>query len=209
MLVSHYDIIYKLVCLFLSFVCISAPTGTVNDPAPIFGPQSDIEIQGTDKSICLGWTFGNEGIVAGFDSGNIAIYDPETGKVIIESKDIHKMRVNQISFNSDKTLMITCSKDCTASLVDPRTLTVLKTYTTSVPVNGAVISPTHPHVIIGGGQDAQSVTTTSASQGKFESRFFHMMYGDEFGRVKGHFGPINSMAMHPNGESYVTGSEDG
>jgi len=64
-------------------------------------------------------------------------------------------------------------------------------------------------VLIGGGQDAMSVTTTAASQGKFETRFFHYMYGEEFGRVKGHFGPINALAIHPSGKSYASGSEDG
>jgi translation initiation factor 3 subunit I len=54
-----------------------------------------------------------------------------------------------------------------------------------------------------------TVTTTSSSAGKFESRFFHMVYGEEFGRVKGHFGPINAIAVHPFGKSYASGSEDG
>ena len=137
------------------------------------------------------------------------LFDPETGDVVASRKDIHTGRVNQISFNKDKTLLITASKDGTSKLLDPRTLDIIKSYNSDRPLNGAVISPTHPHVIIGGGQDAQSVTTTSASQGKFESSFYHMVYGDEFGRVKGHFGPINAMAIHPNGESFASGSEDG
>ena len=45
--------------------------------------------------------------------------------------------------------------------------------------------------------------------GKFETRFFHMIYEEEFGRVKGHFGPINALAIHPYGKSYASGSEDG
>jgi translation initiation factor 3 subunit I len=54
-----------------------------------------------------------------------------------------------------------------------------------------------------------NVTTTSSSSGKFESQFFHMLYEEEFGRVKGHFGPINDIAVHPHGKSYASGSEDG
>lgn len=125
------------------------------------------------------------------------------------TKDIHSSRVNRLNFNRDKTLFVTASKDCTAKLVDPNNLEVVKVFKSTVPVNGAVISPSHPHVLIGGGQDAQTVTTTHAKQGKFETRFFHMVYSEEFGRVKGHFGPINAIAIHPYGKSYASGSEDG
>jgi translation initiation factor 3 subunit I len=50
---------------------------------------------------------------------------------------------------------------------------------------------------------------TTSSQGKFESRFYHLVYGEEFGRVKGHFGTINAIAVHPQGKSYASGAEDG
>jgi translation initiation factor 3 subunit I len=36
-----------------------------------------------------------------------------------------------------------------------------------------------------------------------------MVYGEEFGRVRGHFGPINDLDIHPFGMSYASGSEDG
>ena len=48
------------------------------------------------------------------------------------------------------------------------------------------------------------VTTTSTKSGKFDARFFDLAFEEEFGRVKGHFGPINSLAFHPTGEGYVT-----
>ncbi len=53
------------------------------------------------------------------------------------------------------------------------------------------------------------VTTTSARQGKFEARFYHKVFEDEIGRIKGHFGPLNYVAVDPNGKSYASGSEDG
>ena len=37
-----------------------------------------------------------------------------------------------------------------------------------------------------------SVTTTSLRQGKFETRFWHKIFEEEVGRVKGHFGPLNT-----------------
>lgn len=53
------------------------------------------------------------------------------------------------------------------------------------------------------------VTTTSARAGKFDARFYHLVFEEEFGRVKGHFGPINSLAFHPDGKGYASGGEDG
>ena len=47
-------------------------------------------------------------------------------------------------------------------------------------------------VLVGGGQEAMNVTTTSSRQGKFETRFWHKIFEEEVGRVKGHFGPINT-----------------
>jgi translation initiation factor 3 subunit I len=64
-------------------------------------------------------------------------------------------------------------------------------------------------VILGGGQEARDVTTTQARQGKFEARFYHKIFEDEIGRVRGHFGPLNTIAVHPKGTCYASGGEDG
>lgn len=183
-------------------------TSSQVDNAPQHTPILDIAVDDLNKAICIGWTIANQHIIAGFDNGLVVKYDSETGKEV-QRKKLHDLRVNRLTFSTDKTMFITASVDTTAKLVDPENLEVLQTFKTSAPVNGAVISPIHPHVLIGGGQDAMTVTTTSASQGKFETRFFHYMYNEEFGRVKGHFGPINALAMHPTGTAFASGSEDG
>lgn len=121
----------------------------------------------------------------------------------------HDRLINDMQFNKERTMFITASKDHTAKLFDAENLMLLKTYKTERPVNSAAISPIHDHVILGGGQDAMDVTTTSTRVGKFDSRFFHLVFEEEFGRVKGHFGPINSVAFHPDGKSYTSGGEDG
>jgi hypothetical protein len=51
------------------------------------------------------------------------------------------------------------------------------------------------------------VTTTSAKAGGFEARFYHKIYAEEFGNVRGHFGPINTVAFAPDGRSFTTGGE--
>ena len=62
-------------------------------------------------------------------------------------------------------------------------------------------------MLLGGGQDAMSVTTTSLRQGKFETRFWHKVFEEEVGRVNGHF--LIRIAVHPGGTSYASGGEDG
>lgn len=137
------------------------------------------------------WTALNEDLLVAFDNGQIRLYDPETGD-IKEEIQAHDKKINRVRFNRDKTLFITSSADFTARLFDPVDLKHLKTYKTDRPVNDAVISEHKDHILLGGGQEAMSVTTTSGKVGKFETRFFHLVYEDEFGIVKGHFGPINA-----------------
>ena len=57
--------------------------------------------------------------------------------------------------------------------------------------------------MLGGGQEAREVTTTTTKAGKFDARFYHMIYEEEIGRVKGHFGPINSLKFHPDGKRWA------
>ena len=49
----------------------------------------------------------------------------------------------------------------------------MKTFTAECPLNSAAILPGKPYVLCGGGQEAMSVTTTSARQGHFEVRVWH------------------------------------
>ncbi|KAJ7435110.1 hypothetical protein B0H11DRAFT_1685652, partial [Mycena galericulata] len=50
-------------------------------------------------------------------------------------------------------------------------------------------------VLLGVGQEAMNVTTTSLWQSKFETRFWHKVYEEDVSRVKGHFGPINTYVV--------------
>ena len=80
----------------------------------------------------------------------------------------------------------------------------MKSYTTETPLNSACIAPLRPYVsdldfrpidaqsliclqvILGGGQEAMNVTTTGQRAGKFEARFWHKLFEEEVGRVRGH-----------------------
>lgn len=94
-------------------------------------------------------------------------------------------------------------------LINARDLEVMKTYVANTPLNSAALTPKKDFVIVGGGQDAMDVTTTSSRQGKFEARFYHKIFEEEIGRIRSHFGPINTIAVPPNGKGYASGGEDG
>jgi len=115
----------------------------------------------------------------------------------------------QISFNADKTMYITASKDGTAKLYDAKEHQNLKTYTTGRPINSASISPIKDEVVLGGGQSADTVTTTRVDGSQFRARFFHLIYEEELGSVQGHFGPVNVISYSPDGKSFASGGEDG
>lgn len=147
-------------------------------------------------------------IIAGHEDGEICHYDMKTNKKTYSNRE-HTKAISDLQLSQDGTMLISSSKDQTAKLFDAKNVELLKTYKTERPVNSAAISPIRDHVVLGGGQEAMDVTTTSTRIGKFDARFFHTVFEEEFGRVKGHFGPINSLAFHPDGKSFSSGGEDG
>lgn len=154
------------------------------------------------------WSELNRVLISSHDGGYLRKWDSETGKLLLEEK-VHEDAIQDMQISADGSHGVTASLDKTAKLFDTETFQTLKTYRTGRLVQSAAISPIFDHILLGGGQDASSVTTTSAKAGGFESRFFHKVYAEEFGNVRGHFGPINSVAFHPDGKSFTTGGEDG
>ncbi|KAI5793122.1 WD40-repeat-containing domain protein [Geopyxis carbonaria] len=162
------------------------------------------------KATVAAWGYLNKYIITGHEDGSVSRYDAKTGE-IIQAEQIHEpdMQITDIQMAPDRTYFVTCSKDKNAKLVETATLQVLKTYQTDTPLNSAAITAKKDFIILGGGQEARDVTTTGARQGKFEARFYHKIFQDEIGRVRGHFGPLNTVACHPQGTGYASGGEDG
>lgn len=163
---------------------------------------------GVTKATVAGWSYLDKYIIVGHNDGTISKYDSVTGELISSIKD-HEGLVTDLQFSQDRTYFITASKDKSSRILDVDNLSILKKFDTDAPLNTAAITPVKDFVILGGGQEARDVTTTSSSQGKFEARFFHKVFEDEIGRVKGHFGPLNCIAVHPKGTGYASGGEDG
>lgn len=170
-------------------------------------PYMTIPVPGSKVTAAV-WGPCDEFILTGHENGSITKWDAKTGDKI-HSVHEHTKSVNDIQKSRDEMLFISASKDNTAKLFDIDSMNPIKTYRTERPVNSASLSPIKEHVVLGGGQDAMDVTTTSARVGKFDARFFHLIFEEEIGRVKGHFGPINSVVFHPDGKSYSSGGEDG
>ncbi|KAF0517979.1 eukaryotic translation initiation factor 3 39 kDa subunit [Gigaspora margarita] len=161
------------------------------------------------KAMAAEWGYLNKYIITGHEDGSVAQYDWKAGDQI-KSVKAHNAEITDLQMSEDRTYFITASKDKSAQIFESNTLNHLKKYMTDAPLNSAAITPIQDFVILGGGQDAMQVTTTTMRQGKFECRFYHKILEDvEVGRVKGHFGPINTIAVHPDGKSFSSGGEDG
>eukprot|EP00037_Helgoeca_nana_P012003 m.108152 g.108152 ORF g.108152 m.108152 type:complete len:333 (-) comp21197_c0_seq1:175-1173(-) len=150
----------------------------------------------------------DETIITGHANGCLMQWDAKTGEMKRKIRP-HRDVVADIQLSADRSHFITASKDNFSMLFDIYNLSVLKTYKTERPVNSATISPVRDHVILGGGEDAMTVTQSSGKVGKFHAQFWHKIFQEEIGGVKGHFGPINTLAFHPNGKQYCSGGEDG
>lgn len=155
------------------------------------------------------WYPTREFIITSSDDRTIRKWDVETGTEIGCIEGAHRGDITDCQLSLDGQTFISSSKDQSAKVWDVHNMEMLKKYTLQHPINSASISPNFPLVLLGGGQDASEVTTTSGATGKFEGKIFHLIYDEELGRVKGHFGPINTLAYSPDGMSYASGGEDG
>ncbi|KAI9706170.1 MAG: translation initiation factor eIF3 subunit [Bogoriella megaspora] len=161
------------------------------------------------KATVAGFSYLTKYIITGHEDGTMTQYDAKSGDENFGVTIHDNAPITDLQWSADRTYLITASKDKTAKLVTAADLEVLKTYTTDTPLNSAAITPVKDFVVLGGGQAAMDVTRTSARQGKFEARFYHKIFEDEVGRVRGHFGPLNYVAVHPEATGYCSGGEDG
>ncbi|RUS30966.1 WD40-repeat-containing domain protein [Jimgerdemannia flammicorona] len=173
------------------------------------------------KATVAGWSYLNKYIIMGHEDGSISQWDWKSQERL-KFHQPHVDVITDIQFSEDRSYFVTASKDKTAQVFEASTLDPLKKFSTDTPLNSASFTPRYQEfVVVGGGQEAMNVTTTGARAGKFECRFWHKILEEELGRVKGHFGPINTIAVHPDGRrtvltmviiwgrSFSSGGEDG
>jgi len=167
------------------------------------------------KATKVKWGPFDKTLVSIFEEGQVIIWDAADGKKL-HTIEAHSTAVTSLSFSEDRMLMITSSKDATAKLWAMDNYEMVKVYKTDRPLNDVAMSPLYNaekepkyHILMGGGQDAKDVTTTGGASGKFEALLWHMIYEEEIGTVRGHFGPMNCLAWFRDGRGFVTGGEDG
>lgn len=156
------------------------------------------------------WGPANKTIATCSDDGTIRVWDAASGEQL-RRVEAHRDKVTDLQYAWDHSFLVSASKDGSAKLWDADSYECLKTYECDRPLNSAHLSPLKecPYVVVGGGQDAMSVTTTSSKMGKLDAVFFHLVFEDELGSVKGHFGPINTLQIAPHGRRCARGGGRG
>lgn len=109
----------------------------------------------------------NKSLFMTSDLGNIFKYDIAK-KEYIKSERVHEGEIFSIELTPDFTMLITCSRDGTAKLLNRDTFEVWNTYVfKGGPCRSASVSPLYLsrenqkfHMIIAGGQDAKEVAVT-------------------------------------------------
>jgi translation initiation factor 3 subunit I len=157
---------------------------------------------------CAMWGPLNKTIVCGCEDGSVRYFDVES-EMLLGSVVEHRASVNKIAMSADKMLFITASADNTAKLFETNTLEVIKTFKGQEPLNTAAISPLKAHIAVAGGVQATQVTTTLKKESTFDVHFHHIVFEEELGKIKGHFGPVHLVSFSPDGKGFTSGGEDG
>jgi len=155
------------------------------------------------------WGWHNETIITANSDGTIRIFSTERAGKELQILPYHNSKIMSIQYDKYKGTFLTSSKDGTAKLIDSRNYEIIKEYNTGRPLNSGAISPLMDHIILGGGEEADTVTTSAAASTQFKVRFYHTIFAEELGSVVGHFGPVNCLTINPDGRSFASGGEDG
>lgn len=149
------------------------------------------------------------------DQGRLIQYDV-VNMSLIKAQDVHKNEIFTITITKDFTMLFTSSRDGTCKLLHPDTFDEIRSFQFDFPCRNAQVSPLYDseenqkfHLMLCGGQDAKDVTTTAQTKGGFEMRLFNIIYNENLAQIKGHFGTVHTIAFHPDGQSFASGSEDG
>jgi len=167
-------------------------------------------------------------LASAHESGELIFWRADTGAEV-RRLQAHEAPLSKIDFSSDRLLVATASTDMKVKVwdlgEDGSDAKLLYEAETDRPLNAVALGPltradvrgpggVRPglcSVIVGGGQDIRDVAMSSTSSDQFGTLLFKVgdsnLQGD--GQLKGHFGPIHSLAFTADGSATASGSEDG
>jgi len=163
-------------------------------------------------------------ILASREDGSVQLLNYKTGEVILTEK-LHSDVIQDFDYDDKSGLLLTVSKDGKAIVTDLKANNIMNTFIAENPkrqLNVCKFSPNVSklcgekidesllkfHCIFAGGQDSKNVTTTHKKEGGFEIMLFNLLDDKDVGSIAGHFGPVNAIAISPNGRVVVSGGED-
>ena len=157
------------------------------------------------KPTVLLW-FNETKIIVGSESGKIYIRDIENLDYI-EEYTFHNDSIKSIVFNKTKTQILTGSLDSTSKQINLENWTVLKTYTSTVPINYACFNHNDRKVLLGGGIEAMNVAKTTNND--LNLKIYRTSDQKLTNHIPSHFGPIRYIDKAPNSKNFMTASQDG
>jgi len=220
-----YDISYKKIPKFITtqknlqtnLVAILSDTiGKNSNSSILIYDLNKTNNQDFNFEIDYEWTFDNKPnvllwldetkLIVGTNEGFIIIIDIYNKEFYKEYK-FHNDVIKSIVFNKTKTEILTSSLDCTAKQIILESMTLNKTYTSSVPINYAQFNHNDRKVFIGGGNEAMLVAKISNNDLNF--KIFRTSDQKLMNHIPSHFGPIRYIDISPNSKNFISASQDG
>uniref|UniRef100_A0A7S1AHF7 Serine-threonine kinase receptor-associated protein n=1 Tax=Noctiluca scintillans TaxID=2966 RepID=A0A7S1AHF7_NOCSC len=178
------------------------------------------------------WGHRDEVLTSAHENGELVFWSAADGKEISRIK-AHDGVVSKFDFSMDREIVATVSLDMRVKLwdiADLQNATLAYEAESDRPLNGVALGPMRRADVVGlaeqrlasccviaaGGQDVRDVARTATTSDQFETLLFRL--GDEQevprtlvpdGTVKGHFGPVHTLAFSSDGCAIASGSEDG
>jgi WD40 repeat protein len=155
------------------------------------------------------------------EDGKIEVYNDQL-QLVFEMK-LHTEAITDFDYNNASNLLLTVSKDGKALTTDTRSQIVMNEFVATAPKRALNVCKMIPdiqnicqrdteqsnskfHVFFAGGAESQNVALTK--EGGFEIVLFNLLEDSQVGKIEGHFGPVNCIAVSQNGKSIVSGGED-
>ncbi|KAK2952399.1 putative Eukaryotic translation initiation factor 3 subunit I [Blattamonas nauphoetae] len=161
------------------------------------------------RVLCADWVSMNNEIVCGHAGGKMSFWNPTTGE-LVKSTRAHNKDVTNMTMSDDQTCFITTSFDGNCKLWDSLSHKQIRSYACQVPLAAGAFSIDKEYLVVAGGtEDKSSVTTTQTSSDKFRLFLYDLVTEELIGTLKGHIGPVNTIAISPDGIRVASGSEDG